>query len=381
MDGDVDDRIRATIRTGESVAAPARCLPSDLNEQQSRALDLVRDSVIAVDPEGYLTYLNHAAEQLSGWSSRELAGRAARTTLFAASKSSFDAAWREVRDKGEWSGTIAQCTKSGGECLVESHWSAVYEKGASKITSILIVSTESASVNLTAADLVHEIRNPLARIKGVADAFLQRSQLTQQEREWMEAVRHEVMKIDACLRELLNPSQHRVFNLTECLLSDLIGRVVLLATQSVNDRQIHVEFIDATTEPIFMPPDSSRIEDAVLNLVLNAIDSIEEKGRVSVYLRRRKSATGDGEALIEVTDTGGGIPPEIRERIFEPLFTTKSEGTGLGLAAVRRTAAAYHGRITFRTRIGRGSTFVLALPLRSQLNLNEDPKWRLSLLY
>ena len=381
MDGAVDDRIRATIRTDESASAPARCLSSDLNEQQSRALNLVRDSVVAVDSEGYITYLNHAAEQLSGWSLRELVGRAARTTLFAVSKSSFDAAWREVRDTGEWRGTIAQRTKSGDECLVESHWSAVYEEQSSRMTSILMIGRESSGMNLTAADLAHEIRNPLAGIKGVADAFLQRSQLTQQEREWMEAVRHEVTKIDACLRELLDPSQHRVFNVPESLLSDAIGRVVLLATQSINDRQINVEFIDATTEPIFMPPDSSRIEDAVLNLVLNAIDSIEGNGRVSVYLRRLNSANGDGEAVIEVTDTGGGIPLEIRDRIFDAFFTTKSEGIGLGLAAVRRTAAAYHGRVTFRTRIGRGSNFVLALPLRSQLNFTEDPKWRLSLLY
>ena len=377
----MDDRIPATIRTDESVSAPAPCLASDLNEQQSLALNLVRDSVIAVDPQGHITYLNHAAEQLSGWSARELVGRAVRTTLFAVSQSLFEAAWREVSDKGEWRGTIAQCTKRGVECLVETHWAAMYEKQSSNITSILIVSTESRSLNLRAANLVHEIRNPLAGIKGVADAFLQRSQLTQQEREWMEAVRHQVAKIDACLRELLDPSQRRVSNATECLLSSVISRVVLLATQSINDRQINVEFIDDTTEPIFMPPDSSHIEDAVLNLVLNAIDSIDGNGRVIVYLRRRNSAHGDGQVLIEVTDTGGGIPLEIRGRIFEPLFTTKRDGTGLGLAAVRRTAATYHGRITFKTRIGCGSTFVLALPLRSQLNLTENPKWRLSLLY
>jgi signal transduction histidine kinase len=78
--------------------------------------------------------------------------------------------------------------------------------------------------------------------------------------------------------------------------------------------------------------------------------------------------------VIEVTDTGCGIPLEIRGRVFEPLFTTKRGGTGLGLAAVRRTAAAYHGRITFKTRIGRGSTFMLDLPIRSQLNLTENPE-------
>jgi PAS domain S-box-containing protein len=349
MDRTLDDRIHATIRMGESVSA----------RSLAHALNLVRDSVVIVDARGHIIYLNHAAEQLSGWTFVEVESHVARTTLFSASKSSFDAAWREVWDKGEWRGTIAQCAKSGVERLVESHWSIVHEEQSS---SVLMISAEPLNMNLTAAGLAHEIRNPLAGIKGVADAFLQRGQLTPQESEWMEAVRHEVMKIDARIRELLDLSQSRAFNAGSCLLGDLISRVVLLATQSIRDRQITVEFIDDTTEPLVMLLDQTRVEDAVLNLVVNAIESIDGTGRVGIYLHRRNSATRS-EAVIEVTDTGCGIPVDNRERIFEPLFTTKRDGTGLGLAAVRRTAAAHHGRITFKTEIGRGSTFVLALPL------------------
>lgn len=236
------------------------------------------------------------------------------------------------------------------------------------------------TLRATIAGLAHEIRNPLAGIKGVAEAFLQRGQLTRQEREWMEAVRHEVMKIDERLRDLLDVSQPRVFSNRLCSLNELINRVVLLASHQLRSssdregREISLEFIDTTSAPLVMRQDSARIEDAVLNLVLNGIQSIEGNGRVTVCLRRRSSANGNDEAVIEVTDTGCGIPLEIRQRIFEPLFTTKRGGTGLGLAAVRHTAAAYHGRITFKTRIGRGSTFVLTLPIRSQPNLAENPK-------
>ena len=218
-------------------------------------------------------------------------------------------------------------------------------------------------------ELAHEIRNPLASIKGVADAFLRRGQLTRQEREWMKAVRREVSKIDARLRELLDISQPRVFRVRQCSLNDLVGGVVLLASHQIssinnhNGRQISIEFIDATSDPILVHLDPARIEDAVLNLVLNAIESIEGDGRITVRLRRATRSQGNEEALIEVSDTGCGIPTENRRRIFDPLFTTKPDGTGLGLAAVRRTAAAYHGRISFKTKIGRGSKFVFALPL------------------
>lgn len=191
----------------------------------------------------------------------------------------------------------------------------------------------------------------------------------------MEAVRNEVIKIDVCMRELLDVACSRVFDANSCLLNDVISRAVVLAThqlRSITDRRIVVEFIDTTNGPVVMPLDSARVEDALLNLVLNAIESIDGDGRVTVCLRYRCSTNGAGEALIEVTDTGCGIPRENRKRIFEPLFTTKREGTGLGLAAVQRTAAAYHGRVTFETRVGRGSTFVLALPMRSQPNLAEN---------
>ena len=229
------------------------------------------------------------------------------------------------------------------------------------------------------SELAHEIRNPLASIQGVADAFLRRGQLTRQEREWLEAVRREVAKIDARLRELLDVSQPRVFHVRQCLLNDLVSGVVLLASHQVNSinnhhgRQLSIEFIDTTSEPIFVHLDPARIEDAVFNLVLNAIESIEGDGRVTVRLRRVTKSQGVEEALIEISDTGCGIPTENRRRIFEPLFTTKPDGTGLGLAAVRRTAAAYHGRISFKTKIGRGSKFVFALPLRSQFP-TENPK-------
>ena len=218
-------------------------------------------------------------------------------------------------------------------------------------------------------ELAHEIRNPLASIKGVADAFLRRGQLTRQEREWMKALCREVSKIDARLRELLDISQPRVFHVRQCSLNDLVGGVVLLASHQINSinnhngRQISIEFIDATSEPILVHLDPARIEDAVLNLVLNAIESIEGDGRITVRLRRATRSQGNQEALIEVSDTGCGIPIENRRRIFDPLFTTKPDGTGLGLAAVRRTAAAYHGRISFKTKIERGSKFVFALPL------------------
>ena len=375
----MDESIRAAVLESRGVFE----FEHALNCLSTHALNLVRDSVVILDPHGQITFLNPAAEQFYGSTKNEVVGRVAQTTLFVDCEATFDTAWRTALDHGEWRGQIMQRNRDGADGLVETCFSAVCDEHTSTITSILIISIEIPKFNATAAGLAHEIRNPLASIKGVADTFLERRQLTRQERRWMEAVRREVMKIDARMRELLDVSRPRVSKAKQCSLSELIGNVVLLATHhasSIKDsegRKISLQFINATTKPIIMSLDPARLEDAVLNLVLNAIESIHGNGEVTISLRRshknHHSANGDGEALIEISDTGCGIPLEHRRRIFEPGFTTKREGTGLGLDAVRRTAAAYDGRISFKTEIGRGSKFVLALPL-SRSNLTEKPK-------
>ena len=375
LDLSLDALLLRAIAVRQSSSVMRQAVDERRHREKIHALDLVKDAVVALDSHGHITYLNRAAEKFYGRTSAELVGRLARTTLFGDSKLVFDNAWRTVRRDGEWHGEFAQQTRTGDERVLEARWSAVHDQYTSRLTSVLIAATEVPKVNMTTANLAHEIRNPLAGIKGVADTFLQQRELTRQEREWMEAVRKGVMKIDARMRELLNLSQPRVFNTQECLLSELIGGVVSLANHQTRSRQVALQFVDDTTEPLVMFIDPARIEDAVLNLILNGIEAIEGSGRVTVCLRRGpKFHNANGEALIEVTDTGRGIPLEIRDRIFEPLFTTKTQGTGLGLAAVRRTAVAYHGRISFTSKIGRGSKFVLALPLRSQPNLAENPK-------
>lgn len=224
-----------------------------------------------------------------------------------------------------------------------------------------------ALVQELAATLAHDVRNPLAGIKGVADAFLERRRLTRQEREWMEAVRGEVLKIDSRLKELLYLTQPSVPTVLEhCSLSALIRRTVLLAShqaRSIPDRKIDFEFIDETDEPLKLAINSAPLEDAILNLVINAIESIEKRGRVTVTLTRRRNALDQDEALITVSDTGCGILDENRERIFEPFFTTKPQGTGIGLASAKRIAAMFNGRIAITSLVGCGSTFEFSLPL------------------
>ena len=223
-----------------------------------------------------------------------------------------------------------------------------------------------ALVEELAAALAHEVRNPLAGIKGVADAFLERRRLTAQEREWMEAVRGEVLKIDARLKELLELTQPRVSTVKLCSLSALVRRVAVLASHQANsipNCKIDLEYVDTTDQSVHIAVDAAQVEDAILNLMVNAIESIEKSGSVNVRLSRRRNGSQHDEAVVTVSDTGCGIAAENCQRIFEPFFTTKPDGTGIGLAVVKQTASAFNGRISFSSRVGCGSVFELSLPL------------------
>ncbi|MEA2202628.1 MAG: two-component system, NtrC family, sensor histidine kinase PilS [Solirubrobacteraceae bacterium] len=115
--------------------------------------------------------------------------------------------------------------------------------------------------------------------------------------------------------------------------------------------------------------DAAQIEDAVLNLVINAVEAIEGEGKVTVNIRSAESeseAEFDEEAVIEVSDTGSGISEEDLARIFHPFFNTTKGETGLGLPAVRRIVRAHGGRVEVTSSLGKGSTFSLHLPTNPQ---------------
>src|SRR6185369_4267846 len=109
-------------------------------------------------------------------------------------------------------------------------------------------------------------------------------------------------------------------------------------------------------DPITIAVDSAQIEDAVLNLIINAIEAVDDGGAVKIQVARSNDRSEDeDEAIVEVSDNGRGISEEDLGRIFNPFFTTRTGGTGLGLPAVRRIARAHGGRVEVTSSPGEGS--------------------------
>ena len=138
-----------------------------------------------------------------------------------------------------------------------------------------------------------------------------------------------------------------------------------LASAATRGHRISLEF-EPPSDPITIPVDPAQIEDAVLNLIINAIEAAAGDGAVKIRIARIQNDGDDDfadEAIVEVSDNGHGISEEDITRIFNPFFTTREAGTGLGLPAVRRIARAHGGRVEVKSNLGEGSTFSIHLPM------------------
>ena len=234
-----------------------------------------------------------------------------------------------------------------------------------------------------AAGLAHEIKNPLAGIQGGVDILIRRRDKNDPEREALEGMRHEVQRIDNTVRALLDSARPRSVSVRASSLTNIVERAVNLARAQLSntvmgDRSVRLEF-DAPEDSITIAIDPEQIEDAVLNLINNAIEAADGDGTVRIRIgksednraeaksSRDEFAWGAGEfgeeAIVEVSDDGRGISEEDLNRIFNPFFTTRPGGTGLGLPAVRRIARAHGGRVEVSSSPGKGSTFSIYLPI------------------
>jgi len=182
----------------------------------------------------------------------------------------------------------------------------------------------------------------------------------------------EIRRLDRIVRDFLDfarPSEPRFVTLA---IPSLFERVRnLLAPQWT---KAGIEFTVEPAPLAWIRADPQQMEQVLINLVQNAADSIEHRGTITLRARlqaARVLGRGFPAVILQVADTGRGIPPEIQKRIFDPFFTTREGGTGLGLAIAAGIVQKHGGVLQFQSQVGRGTTFSLILP-RVEENQHES---------
>ncbi len=214
-----------------------------------------------------------------------------------------------------------------------------------------------ATLGELAAGLAHEIRNPLAGIAGVIEIVGRDLPPNSPARAVIQDAKEEAVQINRILTELLEiarpkPPQFRLGDLTST-----VEHAVMFAHQQAITKRVTIDLNIDGDIPL-VDHDPNQINQVLLNLLLNAIQSMDKPGAIHVSLQ-----VDDGTVLITVADEGKGISPEHLPNIFRPFFTTKGHGTGLGLSLARRMIEAHEGRVEVSSVMGKGTQFRIYLPV------------------
>jgi signal transduction histidine kinase len=221
-----------------------------------------------------------------------------------------------------------------------------------------------ASLGMLAAGVAHEIRNPLTAIK--AWLYLQQKHLTPGTPEFADAalIGCEINRLERIVKDFLQfarPSDPQ-FSVIDA--SQPLRDVQTLMQPGLEKSAI--QLIVAEEVPARICVDPQQIKQVLINLVQNGAESIGHDGAVTLRARRESKRLNQRQTdyvILEVSDTGPGIPPEAAKRLFDPFFTTKEFGTGLGLPIAARIAEKNHGALQYQSHPQRGATFAIVLPL------------------
>ena len=340
-----------------------------------RSLDEIRYAldqaaiVAATDHRGIITYVNDKFCQISQYSRDELIGQDHRIVNSAYHPKEFmRELWRTIAHGEVWRGEIRNRAKDGsfywvdttivpflnGDGKPRQYLAIRYEITARKNAEALLREQAAlAQLGQLAAVVAHEVRNPLAGLRASLQV-IDRRVSEPRDRSAIAAMIQRIDGLNEKVEDLLLYARPKPPRLRPIDIKALMHDVTVSAQSSTGRAgigfPIEGDSVEANADP-------EMLRAALLNLAMNACQAAG-KGDVDVGI-----AAADGLCRVEVRDRGPGIPPEVRDRVFEPFFTTRTSGTGLGLAIVKRLIELQDGTITLVDRPGGGTIAKVMIPI------------------
>jgi PAS domain S-box-containing protein len=355
--------------------------------EQANLLNLTHDAIFVRDMNGVINYWNRGAEELYGWTAAQAEGKIARELLKTIFPIPRERIMAELLSSSRWEGELVRTKRDGTEVVVASRWSLQRDARGTPVAALETdnditerkraeeererlrqLEADLARINRVgmmgelAASLGHEIGQPIAAAAINASAGLR---WLQREPPEIEEARQRVSRIvddverAAGIIERNRSLYRRGTPQRELIdLNELIRQMVVLLHDAATRHSVSIR-TDLDPALPTTTADRVQLQQVLMNLMLNGIEAMkDESGELSVTSKR----TEDGELLISVSDSGIGLPGEEPERIFDAFFTTKPQGTGMGLSISRRIIESHGGRLWASPNTGRGATFQLTLP-------------------
>ena len=245
--------------------------------------------------------------------------------------------------------------------VLAQFWFSRYQRSRKLLQEATHRKEKLVALGHLAAGVAHEIRNPLSSIKGLAKYFAERTPPGGEAYELAQVMAKEADRLNRVVSELLELVRPTHLKWQPVDLNEVISHSLQLVSQDALSRHITLQF---SAHPVgcHIQADPDRLNQVLLNLYLNAIQAMDHEGAITVSV----AECGDGRVKLSVADSGKGMTAEQRQAIFTPYFTTKAEGTGLGLAVVQNIVEQHGGTIHVESTPGKGSVFTLYLPVNGQ---------------
>ncbi len=349
----------------------------DLNDLQAY-MDLIFNSVgsglIALNKAGQITAFNRAAEEITGFKTEEALGQPWEI-IFGQSLASEQIRTTVTTDARQIRRFETLLMRKGGRQvpLGISFWPLTSSQGelvgvigvCQDLTEIkqmegrMRQADRLAAIGRLAANIAHEIRNPLASLSGAIEVLARNLPADELRARLVGIVLRESDRLNGIIKEFLDYARPTPPALGPVNLAEILDEVLLLLEH--RDHPARPKVVRDYEERVPACLDAQQIRQAIWNLCLNAVEAMPEGGDLRVAARSRWNGNSRW-VEVEIGDTGSGISPEDLPHIFEPFYSTKAGGSGIGLALVQRVVEDHGGEIEVRNAPGAGVTLVLSLP-------------------
>jgi PAS domain S-box-containing protein len=386
-----NDFVASTLRifAARAAAELEREKAAARTREQAALLDKAQDAILVRDLDHRITYWNKSAERLYGWQAADVLGRSVRGLLYF-EPGPFDVAMEHLMAHGEWVGELSQVRKDGQALTIEGRWTLVKDD-AGRARSILAINTDITerkkleaqflraqrmeSIGTLAGGIAHDLNNLLAPITMGVD-LLKRFEPREESQRVIGNIERSAKRGADLVKQVLSFARGVEGSRVAVNLKHVSHEVEVIAHNTF-PKSISFQ-THAPRDLWLVTGDPTQLNQVLLNLCVNARDAMPEGGRLTITLHNaevdaqyavmNRGVAAGRYVVLEVADTGYGMPAEVQERIFEPFFTTKEvgKGTGLGLSTVLGIVRSHGGFVNVYSEPGRGSTFKVYLPAQTE---------------
>jgi PAS domain S-box-containing protein len=355
--------------------------------ERANLLDLTHDTIFVRDINDVITFWNRAAEKLYGWTREEAVGQVSHhltQTIFPAPLEEITA---ELNSTGRWEGELIHTRRDGTQVVVASRWALQLDEQGKPIAVLetnnniterkraeealhkaqveLAHVTRVATLGEMTASISHEVNQPLAAVVTNANACLRwlarQSPDLDEARAAVERIVRDgsrASEVIGRIRALVKKSPPRQDRLS---INDIILEVIALARSEMHMNRVSLQTQLADSLPLVLA-DRVQLQQVVLNLIVNGIEAMNRSSEGKRELGISTEGDGSSGVLIAVRDSGVGLNPENLEHLFDPFYTTKPDGMGMGLAISRSIIEAHGGRLWATPNAPCGAVFQFTLP-------------------